>query len=65
MKSVNTDILGQTHRVALSLLMIIIEAFDPMVPMTTSNASSADSLETDFWVYHEPPLQPLPSLELP
>lgn len=60
MRSFNAGIPGQKRRVALSLLMIVIAASNPMVPMTVSNAAVADSLKTDFGVYAEPPLQPLP-----
>ena len=60
MKSINTGILVQTRPVALSLLMIVIATFNPMVLMTASNASAEGSLRTDLGVYAEPPLQPLP-----
>lgn len=58
MRSDDTGLLGQTRHTVFSLTIIVIVAFNLMVPMTASNASAADSLKTDFGIYAEAPLEP-------
>ena len=57
MQSINADRGRHTHCVVFSLLMIVITAFSPTA---APDALAAGSVKTDFEVYPEPSLQPLP-----